>query len=59
MNLRDLDNIRGKMEAGVFVQEEVNAFLKYVTELENLLDEGDEDDCFGTEGWKHRLGLDE
>ena len=59
MNLRELDKIRGRIEAGVFVQEEINLFLSYVSEMENLLDEGDEDDCFGTEGWRHRLGLDE
>jgi len=38
--------------------EELSAFLRIVSEMESMLDEADEDDYFGTEGWKHRLGWD-
>jgi hypothetical protein len=27
--------------------------------LVNALDDGDQMDCFGTEGWKHRYGLED
>lgn len=33
--------------------------LETIEEMIGLLDEGDQDDMFGTEGWRHRLGWDE
>lgn len=56
--LRKLDEIRGKLLVGMADGEETREFLRYVSDLESLLDEGDLDDYFGTEGWQHRLGLD-
>lgn len=38
---------------------EVLAVFQHLDELEDLLDEADEDDVFGTEGWRHRLGIDD
>lgn len=55
--MRDLDAIRGKMLVAAASQEELHEFLRYVVDLERLLDEADGDDYFGTEGWLHRLGL--
>ena len=36
----------------------LNGILEHIAALEALLDEGDQMDSFGTEGWKHRLGID-
>lgn len=54
---RELDTIRGKMLVNAATQEELHAFLHFVAALERLVDEADLDDYFGTEGWRHRLGL--
>jgi len=35
------------------------ACRKYLKELIQELDDLDEDDFFGTEGWRHRLGLED
>lgn len=36
--------------------EEANLFIETLGEFENMLDEGDQDDYYGTEGWRHRMG---
>lgn len=36
----------------------LDSLFEHITALEDLLDEGDENDSFGTEGWRHRLGID-
>lgn len=33
--------------------------VRIVEEMIELLDEADREDFFGTEGWKHRLGLED
>ena len=38
-------------------QKELQDFLTYVSALELLLEEADNDDYFGTEGWRHKIGL--
>jgi len=54
---RELDMIRGKMLINAASKQEVHEFLKYVSVIESLVDEADEDDYFGTEGWRHKVGL--
>lgn len=56
---RDLDMIRGKLSTLTATEEEVEKFLKYVTDLEELVEEASNEDFYGTEGWEHRLGLDD
>lgn len=58
VTLRDINITTGKLLVNMADQAEINAYLRYVAELENLLDEADLDDYFGTEGWQHRLGID-
>ena len=53
---RELDMIRGKMLVNAATQEELHDFLLYVNHIEGLLEEGDNDDAFGTEGWRSCLG---
>ncbi len=59
MNLseREINMIRGKLSVNHATQEEIDNFLEYVEELERLLNESDDDDMFGTEGWRHHIGL--
>lgn len=40
-------------------EEDLQELAHHIHSMENMLDETDMDDYFGTEGWKHRLGLDE
>ena len=35
------------------------AFVPVIEQMISLLDEGDYEDIFGTEGWRHRFGWDE
>jgi hypothetical protein len=55
---RELNMIRGKMLVGAATRDELHDFLFYVNHIEGLLEEGDCDDVFGTEGWRCRLGWD-
>jgi hypothetical protein len=57
--MRELDTIRGKMMVAAATKEELQDFLTYVTALEGLVEEASEEDFYGTEGWQHRLGMDE
>lgn len=36
----------------------LNDVSDHIEALEALLDEGDQQDAFGTEGWRHRAGID-
>ena len=55
---RELDMIRGKMMVAAATKEEMADFLTYVAVIEGLLEEADCEDYFGTEGWRHKVGLD-
>lgn len=54
---RELGIIEGKIEVGHITKEDANKLLYYIEELHGLLNEGDQDDAFGTEGWRHRIGF--
>ena len=54
----ELDMIRGKMLVNAATQDELHYFLFYVSTIEELIDEADHQDTFGTEGWRHRIGWD-
>jgi hypothetical protein len=53
-----LNTIRGKNLVGAASKEDIFLLFEHLDALEMLLDEGDENDAFGTEGWRHELGLD-
>lgn len=36
----------------------MEALLGHVGALEAMLDQADDEDTFGTEGWRHRAGID-
>lgn len=50
---KDLNTIRGKCLVGAQSKEEIFAVLGHIDALEMKLDELDDDDYFGTEGWRH------
>lgn len=43
---------------GRLSEDEAHMLVDYISDLEGLCDGGDQDDYFGTEGWRHRLGID-
>jgi len=53
----ELDMIRGKMLVAAATQKELQDFLTYVSAIEGLLEDADNDDYFGTEGWRSAIGL--
>ena len=55
---KELDTIRGKMLVNKATQEELHNFLNYVNAIEGLLETLDGEDAFGTEGWRHNIGID-
>ena len=55
---KTINIIRGKNLVGKCLQEDVSILLEHIDALEMFLDDGDHDDMFGTEGWRHAVGLD-
>ena len=55
---RELDMVRGKMMVGAATPAELRNFLTYVGVLEGLVEEASNEDVFGSEGWRHRVGWD-
>jgi hypothetical protein len=55
---KTMNIIRGKNLVGQADKADIFKVFEHLDALESLLDEGDEDDAFGTEGWRHRLGID-
>jgi hypothetical protein len=49
---RELNIIRGKILVSKATPEEADDFMEYVDKMEELLDETDYADFFGTEGWR-------
>lgn len=58
---RYLTKIQNKLEGSLALEDEddVQALLEYIHDLESLCDEADQEDTHGPEGWRFRLGLEE
>ena len=56
---KELNTTRGKAIVGAASVEEIMRVFERIDELEALLDEADESDALGTEGWRHRAGLED
>ena len=54
---KELNTIRGKAMVGHATTDEVMSVFTHCDMIEMMLDEADEDDCLGTEGWRHWMGL--
>lgn len=63
MKRSKIDKLLGRLQAveeGTAKQiQDITAILNYVEKLETFLDEADQDDTFGTEGWRHAIGIEE
>lgn len=56
---RKLNEIRGKASIGHATTKEVMSVFEHLDALESKLEELSCEDFFGTEGWRHFLGLPE
>lgn len=54
-----MNELRGKALVGACTKEEVMSIIEYVNTLEMFLDDGDMEDMYGTEGWRHTLGIED
>ena len=55
---KELNMIRGKMLVAAATAEELAEFLKYVSAIEELVEEASAEDLYGTNGWRYRMGWD-
>jgi hypothetical protein len=53
---RELNTIRGKSMVGHASVAEILSVFGHIDALEAELDEFEQDDTFGTEGWRHAFG---
>ena len=53
---KEIYTIRGKAIVGHATPAELMSVFSHYDIIEQKLDESDEDDTFGTEGWRHRFG---
>jgi hypothetical protein len=56
---KKLNTIRGKSMVGHATPDEIMDVFMHLDALEMKLDEFDQDDTFGTEGWRHSFGVPE
>lgn len=54
---REINTIRGKNLVGKASKTDVSTLLEHIDALEVFLDEHEQDDTFGTEGWRHAIGM--
>ena len=55
---KTLNIIRGKNLVGKASKEDIDTLFAHIDALEIFLDENEQDGQFGTEGWRHAIGLD-
>lgn len=55
---KTINVIRGKNLVGKADQADVTKLIEHIDALEMFLDDNEQDDQFGTEGWRHAIGLD-
>ena len=56
---RVINTIRGKNLVGKASKEVIVLLFEQLDAFEQFLDDWDQDDNFGTEGWRHAIGLDD
>lgn len=54
---KTINVIRGKHSVGAATKADVDKLIEHIDALEAFLDEHEQDDTFGTEGWRHAIGL--
>jgi hypothetical protein len=55
---KTINVIRGKNLVGKAEKPDVDKLIEHIDALEMFLDVNEQDDQFGTEGWRHAIGLD-
>ncbi|MDE3023176.1 MAG: hypothetical protein KGI54_15225 [Pseudomonadota bacterium] len=58
MTEKKLNYYRGLLAAGKLDANQISELFDYIYALEDLLDEADHEDFYGTEGWRYALGVD-
>jgi hypothetical protein len=53
----ELNTIRGKSIVGKASTVEIAKVFGHIDSLEMKLDEAEDEDCFGPEGWRHKFGV--
>ena len=56
---RVINTIRGKNLVGKASKEDIDLLFEQLDAFEQFLDDWDQDDNFGTEGWRHAIGIDD
>lgn len=56
---KEVNTIRGKASVGHASMTEIQQVFGHLDMLEQFLDRFDEEDTFGTEGWRHTAGVPE
>ena len=54
---RELNIIRGKALVGAASKDEILSVFEHLDAIEERLDEADEDDRLGTQGWRYFVGM--
>lgn len=54
-----LNTVRGKALVGHATPAEILKVFDHLDELEAFLDDHDGNDVFGTEGWRHAIGMED
>lgn len=52
-----IDTIRGKNLVSGATKDDVDKLLEHIDALEAMCDEAEKTDVFGTEGWRHYIGV--
>jgi len=52
-----LNIIRGKALVGAATRQEIASVFGHIDAMEARLDRADDDDTFGTEGWRHWMDM--
>jgi hypothetical protein len=56
-SLKGLRDIRERILLHTATDDDLRTFMRYVHKMEDMLDEDDSVDAFGSEGWRHYAGL--
>ena len=56
---RQIGEIAGRNSVSQATPADVSALLAHIAILESFLDDWNQEDAFGTEGWRHHLGLED
>jgi len=54
---KELQFLRGKSINGELTSKEIDSLFFHINELEAALDDADDFDALGTEGWRHYIGI--